>query len=65
MTTTVNFKELGLVNGRELYKRAVEGGFAAGGFNFNNMEQLQSIIQAATELKSPVVLQVSKGARNV
>ena len=60
----VSFKELGLVNTKELYKRAVTGGFAAGGFNFNNMEQLQAIIMAAVECNSPVVLQVSKGARN-
>jgi len=59
----ISYKDLGLVNGKELYKRAVEGGFAAGGFNFNNMEQLQAIIMAACEVNSPVVLQVSKGAR--
>jgi len=60
----VNFKDLGLVNTREMFKRAVSGGYAIPAFNFNNLEQLQAIIQASSELKSPVILQVSKGARN-
>ena len=60
----VSFKELGLVNTREMFAKAVKGGYAIPAFNFNNMEQLQAIIQAAAELKSPVILQVSKGARN-
>ncbi len=60
----VNYKELGLVNTRAMFAKAVEGGYAIPAFNFNNMEQLQAIIQAAAETKSPVILQVSKGARN-
>ena len=60
----VSFKELGLVNTREMFAKAVKGGYAIPAFNFNNMEQLQAIIQAAAETKSPVILQVSKGARN-
>ena len=60
----VNYKDLGLVNTREMFKRAVAGGYAIPAFNFNNLEQLQAIITAASELKSPVILQVSKGARN-
>ena len=60
----VSYKELGLVNTREMFKKAVAGGYAIPAFNFNNMEQLQAIIMAATETKSPVILQVSKGARN-
>ena len=60
----VSYKELGLVNTREMFKKAVAGGYAIPAFNFNNMEQLQAIIQAAAETKSPVILQVSKGARN-
>ena len=60
----VSFKTLGLVNTREMFKKAVAGGYAIPAFNFNNMEQLQAIIQAAAETKSPVILQVSKGARN-
>ena len=59
----VNYKEIGLVNTREMFKRAINGGYAIPAFNFNNMEQLQAIIQAAAEKKSPVILQVSKGAR--
>jgi fructose-bisphosphate aldolase class II len=60
----VNFKDLGLVNTREMFKRAINGGYAIPAFNFNNMEQLQAIIKASSDLKSPVILQVSKGARN-
>ena len=59
----VNYKDLGLVNTREMFKKAMAGGYAIPAFNFNNMEQLQAIIQACTETQSPVILQVSKGAR--
>lgn len=59
----VNYKDLGLVNTREMFAKAIKGGYAIPAFNFNNMEQLQAIIQAAAETKSPVILQVSKGAR--
>lgn len=59
----VNYKELGLVNTREMFARAIKGGYAIPAFNFNNLEQLQAIIKASSELKSPVILQVSKGAR--
>ena len=59
----VSYKELGLVNTREMFAKAVAGGYAIPAFNFNNMEQLQAIIQAAAETKSPVILQVSSGAR--
>ncbi|MEG1686081.1 MAG: class II fructose-bisphosphate aldolase [Bacteroides sp.] len=60
----VNYKELGLVNTKEMFAKAVKGGYAIPAFNFNNMEQLQAIVMAASETKSPVILQVSKGARN-
>ena len=60
----ISYKELGLVNTREMFAKAVKGGYAIPAFNFNNMEQLQAIIMAAAETKSPVILQVSKGARN-
>jgi len=63
MAKTVNYKELGLVNHKEMFEHAIKGGFAVPGFNFNNLEQMQAIIQACTEAKSPVILQVSKGAR--
>jgi len=59
----VSYKELGLVNTREMFAKAVKGGYAIPAFNFNNMEQLQAIVMAAAETKSPVILQVSKGAR--
>ena len=60
----VDYKSLGLVNTREMFKKAINGGYAIPAFNFNNMEQLQAIVKASSELKSPVILQVSKGARN-
>ena len=59
----INYKDLGLVNTKEMFAKAVKGGYAIPAFNFNNMEQLQAIIQAAVETKSPVILQVSSGAR--
>ena len=58
----VNYKDLGLVNTREMFKRAVAGGYAIPAFNFNTMEQMQAIVMAAVETKSPVIMQVSKGA---
>lgn len=59
----VDYKKLGLVNTREMFKRAINGGWAVPAFNFNNLEQLQAIVKASSELRSPVILQVSKGAR--
>ncbi|MDE6669333.1 MAG: class II fructose-1,6-bisphosphate aldolase [Muribaculaceae bacterium] len=59
----VDYKSLGLVNTKEMFAKAVHGGYAIPAFNFNNMEQLQAIIKAAADTKSPVILQVSKGAR--
>ncbi len=59
-----NYKDLGLVNTREGFKKAIKGGYAIPAYNFNNLEQLQAIIQACVETKSPVILQVSKGARD-
>ena len=59
----VSYKDLGLVNSRELFAKAIEGGYAIPAFNFNNMEQMQAIIQACVETSSPVILQVSSGAR--
>ena len=52
----VNYKELGLVNTKEMFAKAVEGGYAIPAFNFNNMEQMQAIIKAAVETKSPYFL---------
>ena len=56
----INYKDLGLVNTREMFAKAIKGGYAIPAFNFNNMEQLQAIVKAAVETKSPVILQVSK-----
>jgi len=58
-----SYTELGLSNTREIFRKALEGGYAIPAYNFNNMEQLQAIIQACVETKSPVILQVSSGAR--
>ena len=58
-----SYTELGLVNTVALFKKAISGAYALPAFNFNNMEQLQAIIQACVETKSPVILQVSAGAR--
>lgn len=59
----VHYKELGLVNTGVLFKKAMKGSYAIPAFNFNNLEQLQAIIAASVETRSPVILQVSKGAR--
>jgi len=58
-----SYKELGLSNTVEMFKKAVAGGYAIPAYNFNNMEQMQAIIQACVETKSPVIMQVSSGAR--
>lgn len=52
-----------LVTTTEMFKKAYEGGYAIGAFNVNNMEIVQGITEAAGELKAPLILQVSKGAR--
>ena len=54
---------MALVTTTEMFKKAYHGGYAVGAFNVNNMEIVQGITEAAGELKSPVILQVSKGAR--
>ncbi|MCC8034768.1 MAG: class II fructose-1,6-bisphosphate aldolase [Rikenellaceae bacterium] len=59
----ISYKELGLVNSREIFKKAFDGGYAIPAFNFNNMEQLQAIVSACVDANSPVILQVSSGAR--
>ncbi len=58
-----SYKELGLSNTVDLFKKAVAGGYAIPAYNFNNMEQMQAIVQACVETRSPVILQVSSGAR--
>ena len=59
----VSYKDLGLVNTKKMFAKAIKGGYAIPAYNFNNMEQLQAIIQACVETNSPVILQVSSGAR--
>ncbi|HSV31774.1 MAG TPA: class II fructose-bisphosphate aldolase [Atribacteraceae bacterium] len=59
----VGYRELGLVNTRDMFKKAMAGGYAVPAYNFNNMEQLQAIIAGCVECRSPVILQISKGAR--
>lgn len=57
------YKKLGLVNTREMFKKAMAGKYAIPAYNFNNMEQLQAIVGACAESNSPVIIQVSSGAR--
>jgi fructose-bisphosphate aldolase class II len=59
----ISYKEIGLVNTREMFKKAMAGGYAVPAYNFNNMEQLQAIIMGCVESASPVILQLSRGAR--
>ena len=59
----ISYKELGLVNTKAMFADAIKNGYAVPAYNFNNMEQMQAIIQACVETKSPVILQVSGGAR--
>ena len=59
----VSFKELGLVNTKDMFADAMAKRYAVPAYNFNNMEQLQAIIQACVETGSPVILQISAGAR--
>lgn len=60
----VSYRELGLVNTRDMFAKAMAGKYAVPAYNFNNLEQLQAIITACVQTKSPVILQVSKGARD-
>ena len=55
--------DMALVSTKEMFRKAYEGGYAIGAFNINNMEIIQAITEAAAEEKSPVILQVSAGAR--
>lgn len=59
----ISYKEIGLVNTREMFKKAMEGKYAIPAYNFNNMEQLQAIVMGCIESRSPFILQVSSGAR--
>jgi len=59
----VSYKDLGFVNTREMFKKAMSGKYAIPAYNFNNMEQLQAIVNGCGKSKSPVIMQVSSGAR--
>ena len=59
----VSYKDLGFFNTKVMFQKAVSGGFAVPAYNFNNMEQIQAIIMACVDSQSPVILQVSSGAR--
>ena len=63
MSAETKYTDLGLVNTRDMFKKAMDGGYAIPAYNFNNMEQLQAIVIACAESKSPVIIQVSSGAR--
>lgn len=54
---------MALVNTKEMFKKAYDGGYAIGAFNINDMEIIQGIMSACAELKAPVILQVSSSAR--
>ena len=54
---------MSLVTSKEMFRKAYDGGYAIGAFNVNNMEIVQGITEAASELRAPLILQVSKGAR--
>jgi fructose-bisphosphate aldolase class II len=62
MSSTTHYKDLGLVNTREMFEKAMEGQYAVPAYNFNNMEQLQGIILGCVESRPPVILQVSGSA---
>ncbi len=60
----VHYSELGLSNTKEMFSKAMAGKYAIPAYNFNNLEQLQAIVTACVETNSPVIIQVSKGARS-
>jgi len=61
--TMISYKDLGLVNTKEMFAKAMKGKYAIPAYNFNNMEQLQAIVMGCVDSKSPFILQVSSGAR--
>ena len=58
----ITYKELGLVNTREMFRKAMAGRYAVPAYNFNNLEQLEAIIIGCIQSKSPVILQCSGSA---
>lgn len=63
MTSPIRYENLGLVNTKEMFAKAMEAGYAIPAYNFNNMEQLQAIVVGCAQSNSPVILQVSGSAR--
>jgi len=63
MDKTVSYQQLGLVNTHKMFRGAMDGGYAVGAYNFNNMEQLQAILLGCAETNAPLILQISSGAR--
>jgi len=59
----IHYSELGLSNTKDMFAKAMAGKYAIPAYNFNNLEQLQAIVTACAETNSPVIIQVSKGAR--
>ncbi len=62
MTAVAKYGELGLVNTKAMFTKAMEGRYAVPAYNFNNMEQLQAILMGCSESRSPVILQCSGSA---
>ena len=60
----IHYSELGLSNTKDMFAKAMSGKYAIPAYNFNNLEQLQAIVTACAETNSPVIIQVSKGARS-
>ena len=60
----IHYSAIGLANTKEMFAKAMAGKYAIPAYNFNNLEQLQAIVTACAETNSPVIIQVSKGARN-
>lgn len=60
----IHYSELGLANTRDMFAKAMAGKYAIPAYNFNNLEQIQAIVTACAETGSPVIIQVSKGARS-
>jgi len=61
----VCYEELGLVNTRDLFKRAMQGGYAVHAFNFNNLGQLLAIVAASVETRSPVICRSQRAHVNM
>ena len=63
MINNIYYQDLGLVNTGDMFRQAMDEGFAVPAHNFNNMEQLQAIVMGCAKSDSPFILQVSAGAR--